>query len=100
MQRRGFITGLASVGLIGLAAPAVVKAEGLMRIWVPKSLGNRLLTSEDIMREAVRLFKNSNYFIDGQVPQWDAEFAKAGERIGTTLRIRLPNDYRVMDPTA
>lgn len=31
MQRRGFITGLASL----IAAPAIVKPESLMKLWLP-----------------------------------------------------------------
>lgn len=34
MQRRGFITGLASL----IAAPAIVKPESLMKLWLPPPL--------------------------------------------------------------
>jgi len=57
--------------------------------------GNALLTPDMITREAVRLFKNSNAFIMNLDTQYDPAFAIDGAKIGTSLRIRLPNDYIV-----
>lgn len=57
--------------------------------------GNSLLTIDMITREAVRLFKNSNLFIMNMDTQYDPAFAVDGAKIGSTLRIRLPNDYVV-----
>src|SRR3954470_3178249 len=57
--------------------------------------GNSLLTIDLITREAVRLFKNSNLFIQNIDTQYDSQFAVDGAKIGSTLRIRLPNDYIV-----
>jgi P22 coat protein - gene protein 5 len=57
--------------------------------------GNSLLTIDMITREAVRLFKNSNLFIMNIDTQYDPQFAIDGAKIGSTLRIRLPNDYVV-----
>jgi hypothetical protein len=57
--------------------------------------GNSLLTIDMITREAVRLFKNSNLFIMNMDTQYDPQFAVDGAKIGSTLRIRLPNDYIV-----
>jgi hypothetical protein len=48
-----------------------------------------------ITREAVRLFKNSNAFLKNIDTQYDSQFAREGAKIGTTLKIRLPNDYTV-----
>jgi len=48
-----------------------------------------------ITREAVRLWKNSNAFIQNVDMQYDESFAIGGAKIGTALRIRLPNDYTV-----
>lgn len=48
-----------------------------------------------ITREAVRLWKNSNAFLQNIDMQYDDSFAKTGAKIGTALRIRLPNDYTV-----
>lgn len=58
-------------------------------------MANSLLTINMITREAVRLFMNSNEFIQNIDMQYDDNFAKTGAKIGTTLRIRLPNDFTV-----
>lgn len=57
--------------------------------------GNSLLTIDMITAEAVRLFKNSNLFIMNMDTQYDPAFAVDGAKIGSSLRIRLPNDYVV-----
>lgn len=57
--------------------------------------GNTLLTIDMITREAVRLFKNSNLFVQNIDTQYDPQFSRDGAKIGSTLRIRLPNDYIV-----
>jgi hypothetical protein len=54
---------------------------------------NNLLTINQITREAVRLFRNSNWFMRTIGRQHDDEFARSGAKIGQQLRIRLPNDY-------
>lgn len=58
-------------------------------------MANSLLTINMITREAIRLFINSNAFIQNIDRQYDDQFAITGAKIGTTLRIRLPNDYIV-----
>lgn len=58
-------------------------------------MANTLLTINMITREAVRLFINSNEFIQHIDRQYDDSFAQTGAKIGTTLRIRLPNDFTV-----
>lgn len=58
-------------------------------------MSNSLLTTSKITREAVRLFVNSNLFIRNVDRQYDTDFGKKGEKIGSQLRIRLPNDYTV-----
>lgn len=58
-------------------------------------MSNSLLTINMITREAVRLWKNSNAFLQNIDMQYDDSFAKTGAKIGTSLRIRLPNDYTV-----
>lgn len=63
-------------------------------------MANSLLTIDMITREAVRLFKNSNMFIQNIDTQYDNAFAVDGAKIGSTLRIRLPNDYVVNDGPA
>lgn len=71
--------------------------------------GNSQMSVDQITREAVRLFKNSNSFIQGldaqyaldykfmDGEQWPAEFARDGAKIGDTLMIRLPSDYIMSD---
>lgn len=58
-------------------------------------MANTLLTINMITREAVRLWKNSNAFIQNIDMQYDDSFAQSGAKIGSTLRIRLPNDFTV-----
>lgn len=58
-------------------------------------MANSLLTINMITREAVRLWKNSNSFIQNIDTQYDDSFANTGAKIGTSLRIRLPNDFTV-----
>lgn len=58
-------------------------------------MANSLLTINMITREAVRLWKNSNAFIQNIDHQYDDSFAQTGAKIGDTLRIRLPNDFTV-----
>lgn len=57
--------------------------------------GSTLLSIDMITAEAVRLFKNSNAFIMNMDTQYDPAFAVDGAKIGSALRIRLPNDYVV-----
>lgn len=63
-------------------------------------MSNSLLTIDMITREAVRLFRNSNAFLQNIDRQYDDQFAKTGAKIGTTLRIRLPNDFTVRSGAA
>lgn len=58
-------------------------------------MANSLLTINMITREAVRLWKNSNAFLQNVDMQYDESFAVSGAKIGSTLRIRLPNDFTV-----
>jgi len=58
-------------------------------------MANSLLTINMIAREAVRLWKNSNAFIQNVDMQYDDSFAVTGAKIGSTLRVRLPNDFTV-----
>lgn len=63
-------------------------------------MSNSLLTTSKITREAVRLFVNSNLFIQNVDRQYDDQFGRAGEKIGSQLRVRLPNDYVVTEGPA
>lgn len=59
-------------------------------------MANSLLTINMITREAVRLWKNSNAFLQNVDMQYDDSFAVTGAKIGSSLRIRLPNDFTVV----
>lgn len=58
-------------------------------------MANSLITIDMATRMAVTLWKNSNLFIQNVDTQYDDQFARSGAKIGTSLRIRLPNDYTV-----
>lgn len=60
-------------------------------------MANSLLTISMITREAIELFVNSNAFLKNINRQFDDEFGKTGSKIGSQLRIRLPNDFTVTD---
>lgn len=60
-------------------------------------MANTLLTRLEITRKAIRLFINSNAFIKNIDRQYDNQFTVAGAKIGSTLKVRLPNDYTVTD---
>ena len=65
------------------------------------STSNTLLTIDMVTREALRLFRNSNWVLRTIGRQFDDEFGRAGAKIGSQLRIRLPNDYVLrVGPTA
>lgn len=54
-----------------------------------------------VTRKALQLFRNSNAFLTMIDKQYDSSYAQGGAKIGSTLRIRLPNDYTVrVGPTA
>ena len=58
-------------------------------------MANTLLTIDMITRFATRLWKNSNALLQNVDMQYDDSFARTGAKIGTSLRIRLPNDFTV-----
>lgn len=63
-------------------------------------MANSLLTINMITNEAVRLWENTNSFIQNINRQYDNSFAQSGAKIGTQLRVRYPNDYVVNDGPA
>jgi hypothetical protein len=104
LSRRGFFCKAAAVGVATLAAPAIIRLPGLL-MPVRTVRSNSLLTIDQITREAIRLWKNSNAFL----PQIDAEDAireqylefnsfwnrefRTSEAVG--LRIRLPSQFTI-----
>ena len=111
LSRRGLLGGLVAL----VAAPAIVRVESLMvlpapavlrptvgevlRIRLPAdfivqetavdfAVKNTLMTIDQITREAVALFRNSNAFIRNLDMQYDEQFVTEGARIGTYLQVR------------
>ena len=52
-----------------------------------------ILTAQDITREAVAILHEKMNFVQSINRQYDDQFAKKGAKKGTSLRIRLPNEY-------
>lgn len=80
----------------GLAAPAIVKAASLMpvRSVVAAPSNNAYLSINEIAREAVRLFEETNLFLKKIDRQYD-ELHRTGERregiVVIRRRVLLPN---------
>lgn len=58
-------------------------------------MANTLLTMTMVTREALRILHQKLNFIKNINRQYDDSFAVAGAKIGSTLKIRLPNQYTV-----
>jgi len=107
IARRSILQGLVAL----VAAPAIVRVASLMPCAPTEVIrpGNQWLTLNEITREAVRRFEDTNALIksmDEQYredfefvsgAQWPSGFDALGAKVGGTLRIRLPNDYTVTD---
>jgi hypothetical protein len=66
-------------------------------------MANSLVTIDMVTREALRIAHEKSQFIGTTDRQYDDSFAKTGAKIGSSLRVRKPNQYsrtqgsRVMD---
>ena len=60
-------------------------------------MANTLLTTDKILREALRVLHAKLNFIGRVNRSYDSSFAQSGAKIGDTLRIRLPAQYEVTD---
>jgi hypothetical protein len=58
-------------------------------------VANSILTPTAVTREALRILHQKLTFIGSINRSYDDKFAKSGAKIGTTLNIRLPNEYEV-----
>lgn len=58
-------------------------------------MANTILTPTAVTREALRILHQKLNFIGRINRQYDDSFAEAGAKIGTDLKIRLPNQYTV-----
>lgn len=117
LGRRSLIKGLVAL----VATPAIVKASSLIACAPTETLTgidwaagddltgveintkytNSILTLQQITREAVKNFCNSNEFIKSLDGQYDRAFAEGHiGTIGDVLRIRLPRDFIVSDGPA
>lgn len=56
---------------------------------------NSILTSTQITREALRILHQKLNFVGSITREYDSSFAKDGAKIGDTLKVRLPNQYKV-----
>jgi hypothetical protein len=60
-------------------------------------MANSILTPSMITRYSIRMFLNTNYFIQNISRQFESQFGIEGARIGAQLRIRYANQYTVTD---
>src|SRR6185312_8445832 len=60
-------------------------------------MGNNILTPSMITRYSIRMFLNTNYFLQNISRQFEDQFGEEGARIGAQLRVRIPNQYTVTD---
>ena len=60
-------------------------------------MANSILTPSMITRYALRMFLNTNYFVQSVNRQFEDQFGIEGARIGAQLRIRYPNQYTTTD---
>lgn len=63
-------------------------------------MANTILTPTAVTREALRILHQKLTFIGSINRQYDDKFAQEGAKIGTDLKIRLPNQYVVTDGAA
>lgn len=56
---------------------------------------NTILTPTAVTREALRILHQKCNFIGNVVRDYDDSYAKSGAKIGSDLRVRLPNQYVV-----
>lgn len=81
--RRGFITGLTSL----IVAPAIVRVENLMPVKVIKPL-----TIDEIAKEVIKLFKNSNCLIEKIDLQYSTAFVRQQWIDDTFVQTLIPNE--------
>lgn len=58
-------------------------------------MANTVLTPTAVTREALRILHQKLNFVGSIDRQYDDQFARSGAKIGTTLKIREPNQYTV-----
>jgi len=58
-------------------------------------MANTILTPTAVTREAMRIFHNHAVFIKTINNQYDSSFANSGAKIGSTLKVRKPNQFTI-----
>ena len=58
-------------------------------------MANTLLTPMAVTREALRVLHQKLNFVGSITREYDESFARQGAKVGDTLKIRLPNQYKV-----
>ena len=58
-------------------------------------MANTILTSTKILREALRILKNTLSFTAATNREYSKEFAVSGAKIGNTVTVRKPNRYTI-----
>jgi hypothetical protein len=58
-------------------------------------MANTLLTPTAVTREALRILHQKLNFVGNINRQYDSQFANTGAKIGSTLAVRLPNEYTI-----
>ena len=58
-------------------------------------MANSILTPTAVTREALRVLHQKLNFVGSITRDYDSSYAKSGAKIGTTLNIRLPNQYTI-----
>jgi len=58
-------------------------------------MSNSILTPTAVTREALRILHQKLNFVGNINRQYDSQYANAGAKIGSDLKIRLPNQYTV-----
>jgi hypothetical protein len=58
-------------------------------------VANTILTPTAVTREALRVLHQKLNFVGSVTRSYDDSFAKDGAKIGSTLKVRLPNQYTV-----
>lgn len=58
-------------------------------------MANSILTPTAVTREAARILHQKLNFVGSINRQYDDSFAKAGAKIGDSLKIRMPNQYTI-----
>ncbi len=97
MNRRGFLTALAgAVGAMTLDPERLLWRPGAKLISIPAQRRCGLLTTDEIVRETLRILSNNLVAVREYNRRGRFEFAgfTGQKKIGDTVFIRIPSDFR------